>query len=72
MLQPSLPTVRRYLSALSTLTDSPDPETRAWARGCLQDLGEPGVQVTEYLQPLITLPAHMLTPVERKARRLAS
>lgn len=72
MSQPTLPTVRRYLSALSTMTQSPDPEARAWARGCLRDLGEAGVGVADYLGPLMTLPAQQLTPLERRARALAS
>lgn len=65
------PQVNRYLRVIGSLTEARDPGTRAWAKQCLRDMASPGVSVTEYLEPLMTLPVCHLDHYERRARQMA-
>lgn len=65
--QIELPVIRRYLAALTVLAGSTGTGS-ATAREALRDMGAPGASVTEYLTPLVTLPAHQLTPDEQAIR----
>lgn len=65
--QIEMPVIRRYLAALTVLAGSTGTGAAA-AREALRDMGAPGVSVSEYLMPLITLPANQLTPDEQAVR----
>ena len=68
---PPHPDIVRYLRALSTMTTDVDPENRRYAREAMRDMATPGVYVTEYMRPVITLPLPALVGPERRHRLLA-
>lgn len=71
-LLPPHPEVVRYLRALTVMTKDLDPDNRAFARGAIRDMAEPGVYVTDYMRPLMTRPLSDLLGAERRLRLLAT
>lgn len=64
-----MPTVRRYLNALTRLESH--PTFGSFARRTLREMLEPGITPTDYMTPVITLPETKLTPEERAWRKAA-
>ena len=60
-----------YLKALDRMTRDLDHRNREYARKTLWDLGEPGVDILDYLKPVMTLPLDKLEGPERRHRLLA-
>lgn len=64
-------TVTRYIAAIMMMTKSTSQETRTWAKSCVRDMAEPGVNINDYLHPMMTLSVNRLDQFERVARNLA-
>lgn len=60
-----------YLKALDRMLKDLDPQNREYARKTLWDLGEPGVNILDYLKPVMSLPLDKLEGPERRHRLLA-